>query len=214
MEGLHAGFAMCASRPSTPIGHGDYARPMLLSERLALRRWSDADIDAFAEHNADPRIMRYFTSVLTRDETEATVARWQALFEEHGFCFFAVDRRDTGEFVGTIGCSWPTHGSPVAPAVEVGWRLHPDAWGFGYATEGALASMAFVFDANRDLDEIVALTVPDNEPSRAVMARLQMTHDSVDDFVHPHADEPHVLYGITRDRFTDLYGDRTLYAIE
>ena len=187
---------------------------MLLSERLELRPWSAADIDAFAEHNADPRIMRYFTSVLTRDETEATVTRWQALFEERGFCFFAVDRRDTGEFIGTIGCSWPAHGSPVAPAVEVGWRLHPDAWGFGYATEGALASMAFAFDTDRDLDEIVALTVPDNEPSRAVMARLQMTHDSIDDFVHPQADEPHVLYRMTRDRFSDLHDDRTLYVIK
>jgi ribosomal-protein-alanine N-acetyltransferase len=158
--------------------------------------------------------MRYFTSVMTREETEATVGRWQALFDTHGWCFFAVDLRETGEFIGTIGCSWHANASPFAPAVEVGWRLHPNAWGFGFATEGALASMAFVFDTNPVLDEIVALTVPENEASRAVMDRVQMTHDPADDFVHPHADEPHVLYRMSRDRFADLYGGQTLYKIE
>ena len=196
------------------IVRGDYSRTMLLSDRLELRPWRDSDIDAFAEHNADPRVMRYFTSVMTREETEAAISRWQALFDEHGFCFFAVDLRESGEFIGTIGCSWHAHDSPFAPAVEVGWRLHPNAWGFGFATEGALASMAYVFDTNPDLDEIVALTVPDNEPSRAVMRRLQMTHHPADDFVHPYTDEVHVLYRMSRHRFSGLYGDRTLYAIE
>jgi RimJ/RimL family protein N-acetyltransferase len=197
-----------------PIVRGDYSRTVLLSHRLELRPWRDTDIDAFAEHNADPRVMRYFTSVMTREETEATVARWQALFEQHDFCFFAVDLQETGEFIGTIGCSWQMLASPFAPAVEVGWRLHPDTWGSGFATEGALASMAYVFDTNPDLDEIVALTVPDYGPSRAVMDRLQMTHDPADDFVHPYADEPHVLYRMSRHRFTGLYRDRTLYTIE
>lgn len=185
---------------------------MIITDRLRLRPWTADDIEPFAAHNADPRIMKHFAGLMTRAQTAATVKRWQKDFARHGFTFFAADLRATSEFIGVIGAGWHPFESPFAPAVEIGWRLHPDYWGCGYATEGGRASAAFVFDRGRS--EIVSVTVPDNLPSRAVMERIGMTHDPADDFVHPMGDVPHVLYRISRSTFTDLYSEDRLYALE
>ncbi len=185
---------------------------MIVTERLRLRPWSDDDIDAFAKHNANPQIMRHFPSVMTRAQTAGTVRRWQREFERYGFTFFAAELRQTREFIGVIGPAWHAHASPFAPAVEIGWRLHPDYWGEGYATEGALASIAFMFD--RGTTEIVAVTVPDNVASRAVMERVGMMQDLDGNFAHPMGGDIHVLYRIDRATFNAKFPDHDLYALE
>jgi RimJ/RimL family protein N-acetyltransferase len=75
-------------------------------------------------------------------------------------------------------------------------------WGYGYATEGARAALAFGFDELR-LDEIVAITAVANVRSRRVMERIGMTYDAADDFDHSMIAEGHplrrcVLYRIAR----------------
>jgi ribosomal-protein-alanine N-acetyltransferase len=85
--------------------------------------------------------------------------------------------------------------------VEIGWRLCRAHWGQGYATEAARAALAFGFE-QAGLNEIVALTVPDNARSRAVMERLGMTRSPADDFDHPkvpagHRLVRHVLYRLS-----------------
>lgn len=185
---------------------------MLTTDRLRLRQWTDADIEPFARNNADPRVMRFFPSLMTRAQTAHIVARWQKHFARYGFCFFVAERLDTGEFIGVIGPSWHSHTSPFAPAIEIGWRLDPEAWGNGFATEGAIASAAFIFDHGHR--EIVSLTVPENAPSRAVMKRIGMTHMPAEDFNHPVGGEPHVLYRLDRATFFEKFGDTKLYALD
>jgi RimJ/RimL family protein N-acetyltransferase len=185
---------------------------MITTERLRLRPWTDADIEPFARNNADPRVMEFFPSPMTHSQTAYTVRRWQKHFARYGFCFFAAERLDNNEFIGVIGPSWHSYTSPFAPAIEIGWRLDPDAWGYGYATEGAIGSAAFIFDQGHS--EIVALTVPDNAPSRAVMERVGMTRDSADDFLHPVGGQLHVLYRLGRAAFSDKFGGMNLYALE
>jgi RimJ/RimL family protein N-acetyltransferase len=68
--------------------------------------------------------------------------------------------------------------------VEVGWRLARSAWGHGYATEAALASLAFGFET-LELPEILAVTTATNLRSQAVMRRISMTRDPADDFDDP-----------------------------
>ena len=88
----------------------------------------------------------------------------------------------------------------MAPAVEIAWRLHPDHWGHGYASEAALASLRHGFDVV-GLDEIVAFTTTRNTRSQAVMVRIGMRRDVDGDFDHPSLPEGsplrrHVLYRI------------------
>ena len=108
---------------------------------------------------------------------------------EHGFCFWAVEERATGAFVGAIGLLRIAYEAHFTPAVELGWRLARPFWGQGYAPEAARASMEFGFETLR-LDEIVANACVGNAKSRRVMEKLGTTYDAADDFDHPRVAEP------------------------
>ena len=177
------------------------AGPELRTERLTLRRWRDADRAPFAQMNADPRVMEFFPAPLSREESDALITRIEAGFDRHGFGLWALEVRETGEFIGFTGLAPPEFEAHFTPAVEVGWRLAAPAWGRGYATEAARAAIAFGFE-RAGLEEIVSMTSVLNERSRAVMERLGMSRDPADDFDHPgipagHPLRRHVLYRLS-----------------
>jgi len=172
----------------------------LRTERLLLRRWLPADREVFAALNADPVVTEYLPGTLSREESDAMLARLEAHFGRHGFGFWAVETSD-GSCAGFVGLSVPRFESHFTPCVEIGWRLAPRHWGHGYATEGARAALAFGFE-EVGLEEIVSFTVPDNVASRRVMQKIGMTNDPGDDFDHPslaegHPMRRHVLYRIS-----------------
>jgi len=125
--------------------------------RLVLRQWRDADVDAWAEMSADPRVMEFFPGVYDRARSEQTAARMKAELERDGYGMWAVEIKQTGRFAGVIGVEDIPYDMPFTPTREVGWRLAFDAWGHGYATEGAKASLDFAFE-KLGWDEVVAIT--------------------------------------------------------
>ena len=174
------------------------AGPVLRTERLILRPWREEDLAPFAAMNADPAVMRHFPATLSRAESDAMVGRVRLHFATRGFGLWAVEIPGATPFAGFVGMSVPRFEAPFMPCVEIGWRLAPDCWGRGYATEGAKAAVAFGFGTLK-LPEIVSFTVVANQPSRRVMERLGMCHDPADDFDHPsvaegHPMRRHVLY--------------------
>ncbi|MGW4641555.1 GNAT family N-acetyltransferase [Sphaerisporangium sp. NPDC004334] len=171
---------------------------MLTTGRLILRRWREDDLRPFAELNADPEVMEHFPAPLTRQESDALAGRIMSLMEEHGFGLWAVEVARSGKFIGFTGLAPQTFQAHFTPAVEVGWRLRRSAWGHGYATEAATASLGHAF-GQAGLDQVVSMTATTNLRSQAVMRRLGMTCDPADDFDHPRIDEGsplrrHVLY--------------------
>ena len=111
-----------------------------------------------------------------------------------------------------MGLTVQTFESHFSPAVEIAWRLSPEYWGNGYATEGAQAALGYAFD-QLDLEEIVSFTATENIRSRQVMERLGMNHDPDDDFNHPelapeHRLSRHVLYRIGPPRAPLVSGVR------
>jgi len=172
--------------------------------RLVMRRWADADREPFAALNADPLVMRYFPGLMSRTESDAFVDHIEAQFEADGYGLWALERREDGVFLGFAGLAWARADLPVAPALEVGWRLAVHAWGHGYATEAGREALRVGFAAGED--EIVSFTGAINAPSRRVMERLGMQWDPDRDFDHPALPEdsplrPHVLYRLTRTQW-------------
>lgn len=172
--------------------------PRFRTARLVLREWCDDDRSPFASLNADPGVMEHFPAVLDRNESDELFDLIQAHFAAHGFGLWATEYPGVASFIGFVGINRVPFEAPFTPAVEVGWRLARPHWGRGYATEAALAVVAYGF-SDLDLDEIVSFTTPNNLRSRAVMERLGMTHDPADDFDHPrmavnHPLRRHVLY--------------------
>jgi RimJ/RimL family protein N-acetyltransferase len=162
----------------------------------------EADHEPFAALNADPVVMEYFPDLLTRQQSDSLIEAIERDFEQRGFGLWAVEVRATGAFVGFTGLNEPSLEAHFTPAVEVGWRLARAAWGQGYATEAARASLAFGFE-EIGLDQIVSFTSAENMRSRAVMERIGMTRSPDDDFEHPdlpttHLLRRHVLYRIGR----------------
>lgn len=175
---------------------------MIETERLILRPWRDADREPFAAMCADPEVMRHFPALLTRVESDAVVERMVAHQAEHGFCFFALERKSDGAFLGFTGMMTLKPENPLQPGVEIGWRLAREAWGAGYASEAALAAIAHGFD-RLALKQILSFTATENLRSQAVMQRIGMTRRANLDFDHPavpegHRLRPHVVYAIER----------------
>jgi RimJ/RimL family protein N-acetyltransferase len=174
----------------------------LETPRLVLRRWQEADRALFAAMNADPVVMHYFAAPMTREQSDEAIDRYLAAFDREGFSFFATFRRDTDDFIGTIGLQTMRDTIPnlAQPAVEIGWRLTQSAQGKGFATEGAQAIVDFAFN-RLGLSEVVAITAIPNQPSRRVMEKLGMKHRPELDFDHPrvpagHQYQRHTLYSL------------------
>ncbi|HVH78965.1 MAG TPA: GNAT family N-acetyltransferase, partial [Stellaceae bacterium] len=107
-------------------------------------------------------------------------------------------------FIGVVGLNDLHPAAPAAPAIEGAWRVARPYWGKGYATEAARAVIEDGFN-RLGLNEIVAITMAQNQRSRRVMERLGMRRDPVEDFEfnHPalplgHPLRPHVLYRLRR----------------
>ena len=70
------------------------------TDRLILRSWKYEDMESFAEMNGNENVMKYFPATLSIDESNAFVDRINAEFEETGFGLYAVEIKESGEFIG------------------------------------------------------------------------------------------------------------------
>lgn len=173
--------------------------------RLILRPWREADLAPFAAINADPEVMRFFPKRLNRTESDAFAREIIARHAAQGFGFWAVEEKAGAPFIGFVGLNRPKPDLPFGPCVEAAWRLSPDHWGKGYATEAARAVLTDAFGP-LGLAEVVSFTTPGNARSRGVMERLGMRREPAFDFDHPslpegHALRPHLVYRIRAQEF-------------
>lgn len=171
--------------------------PTLATERLRLRPWTDADMVPFAAINSDPRVMEFLGPVMGRTASDEVAARIRGEFAELGFGLWAAEIPGVAPFIGFIGLT-SVKWAPLAPAVEIGWRLAYGYWGKGLASEGAREAMRFAFETLA-LDELIAFATVANRRSRRVMERIGMNHDPARDFEHPQLKpddplRPHVIY--------------------
>src|SRR5947207_5700391 len=166
---------------------------ILETERLLLRRWRPSDRPGFAQINSDSRVMEFMPGPLSSEESDRLADRIEAHFQQHGFGLCAAETRGEGRFIGFTGLSIPNFKAQFTPCVEIGWRLSPDFWSRGLATEGARCVATYGFET-LGLKEIVSFTVPANLRSRRVMEKLGMTHNPADDFDHPGLPPEHPLH--------------------
>jgi [ribosomal protein S5]-alanine N-acetyltransferase len=146
--------------------------PTLETTRLRLRPLTMDDLEALHAIQSDPVHMRFYPHPFSVDESRAWIARMQECYEERGFALLAVDDRETGEFLGNVG----PHVQHVdgVDEVELGWSITPSRARQGIATEAAAASRDWVF-ATLDVDHVISLILPENDPSRGVAEHLGMT---------------------------------------
>ncbi|NGX58334.1 MAG: Spermidine N(1)-acetyltransferase [Chlamydiae bacterium] len=172
--------------------------PILKTKRLILRPWKPEDLPLFAKINTDERVMDYFPSTLSTEESDAFAQRIQDQFKKKNYGLWAVEVPGVAPFIGFVGLidhDFPAH---FTPCIEIGWRLAFDYWGKGYAFEAAAKVMDYAFN-ELNIEELVSMTAVLNHRSQKLMEKLGMTRDPKDDFEHPNLDlghplRPHVLY--------------------
>ncbi|NCT84984.1 MAG: GNAT family N-acetyltransferase [Comamonadaceae bacterium] len=146
----------------------------LTTPRLRLEPLNDSHFAGLHDLNRDPVVMRYITGRPdTPEATQAMIDRVQQRWAELGHSWWAFIRRDDGKL---IGCGGIQHlARDLAGPLEVGWRLRQDAWGQGYASEGARHMVGWAFDTLRP-ELLCAVCHQDNRASAAVMERLGMSY--------------------------------------
>ncbi len=147
-------------------------RVSLETERLVLRDWHPDDAPVVLDILSRAEVVRWLDDgepqpLADLDEARAKIRSWQDLVPP--LKQWAIEVRETGEVVGwACLVPIPTSGG----LVQIGWTLHPDAHGHGYATEAARAVLDHGLASG--LTEVRALMIPDNEPSMKVAQRLGM----------------------------------------
>jgi RimJ/RimL family protein N-acetyltransferase len=148
--------------------------PWLETLRLELREFTPADFADLHRLDTDPRVMKYINGgrPATREETAAAIrriVRYPRLYPDLGIWY--ATRRDTGAFIGWFSLKY----AGKSPDFEIGYRLLHEAWGRGYATEGATALLRFGFD-ELQLHRIIGVVDPGNDASARVLQKAGMTY--------------------------------------
>lgn len=153
----------------------------LTTTRLRLRSWSSDDADFLFDMYSRWEVQRFIgqepTVMAERAEAVVSIERRRALDHPvHGI--WAIETLADRRLVGNLLLKPipASRGQAVQSCkdVEIGWHLHPDHWGRGYATEAGAAGLAHAFVAG--LSRVVAVTAPENVASQAVCRRLDMRH--------------------------------------
>ena len=162
------------SDPSLPSLRVSAPLRDVFTERLELRRLRAADLSELTRIFAVLEVWQYpYGRGLTPDETETFLTGQIEAWESLGFGLWLASERASGRVVGFVGLSVPTFLPEILPAVEVGWRLHPEAWGRGLASEGARAALREGFET-LGLEEICSVPQADNAASVRVCERIGM----------------------------------------
>ena len=167
------------------------------TDRLILRSWKAEDIPLFTKMNRDTRVMRYFPSILTAEQTESFYNRIQTEFERNGWGLYAVELKSNRTFIGYVGLHEIGFDANFTPGIEIGWRLDADYHNQGLATEAAKEVLKLA--KKKGLPRLYSFTAKQNSPSERVMQKIGMK--KVGEFNHPSLspDSPlrtHVLYQI------------------
>jgi RimJ/RimL family protein N-acetyltransferase len=166
------------------------------TERLILRPPVAADFDAFAANMADAESMRYIGGDQPHAKAWRSFLTLAGAWYIQGFSTFSVIEKTSGRWIGRIG---PWH--PVDwPGTEIGWSLARDAWGKGYACEGAVAATGWAFE-HLGWSEVIHPIHPDNQASRALARRFGSQLRGTVSMSSSTPDEIAEIWGQTREQW-------------
>jgi RimJ/RimL family protein N-acetyltransferase len=186
------------------------AIPTLETERLRLRAFRNSDIDDYAALNADPEVTRYLLGgePWDRDRAWRHLALLLGHWQLRGSGMWAVELRETGTFIGTVGFADPEGWA----GFELAWKLVRRWWGHGYATEGARAALAYAF-TTLNKDRVISLIHQENLASIRVAERLGESLQGRTEMMG----QERLVYGLGRESYAaqlELLQDPRVQTIE
>ncbi|WP_131783814.1 GNAT family N-acetyltransferase [Legionella gresilensis] len=149
---------------------------ILETKRLVLKTMALKDLDSLFALRSDPLVMKYIGSgnLQTKEQVKELINLDQNYFKEFGLGFFNVFNKSDGDFIGQAGL-FHLGFDVNQPEIEIAYRLFPEYWLKGYATELAIALIKWGF-REKKLDRIIAMVHPENEQSRRVLEKSGMSY--------------------------------------
>ena len=198
--------------------------PELITQRLRLRAWQEADFEPHVLWEADPRVTEFLpflhvprTAEASHDhiarflatpleKRQAWAREWVRAEAEKSWPWWAIEAAGITEVIGAVGLGIHTFESDFTPCVEIGWRFAPKYWGQGYATEAAKAVLRYAF-TTMGLTEIFSMSALGNKRSFALMERIGLRRER--DIQWPllpegHPLRPYALYKLRREDWSRL----------
>jgi RimJ/RimL family protein N-acetyltransferase len=170
--------------------------PIIETNRLVLRQPDLDDFERWAEMMGDPDSARHIGGVMPKPVAWRVVMQVRGAWELTGISMFSVIEKARNLWIGRVG-PW----QPYAwPGTEVGWGLHRDAWGKGYALEAAAAAMDHAFDT-LGWSEAIHCINPENLRSAALARRLGSTILRQSPMPPPYENEIVDVWGQSRDEW-------------
>lgn len=173
------------------------------TSRLLLRLPSLADLDPWAEMMSDEPTARFIGGVMPRSVSWRGLMTLIGAWHAHGFSMFSVVEKSSGRWIGRLG-PWMPEGWP---GTEIGWALVRDAWGKGYATEGATAATDWAFD-HLGWSNVIHSIDPANVASQQVARRLGSRNLGPGKLPAPYEQTVIDIWGQSRDEWRARANDR------
>ncbi|MBB1472274.1 GNAT family N-acetyltransferase [Luteimonas sp. MC1782] len=167
--------------------------PCLETDRLLLRPPQLGDFDRYAELLGHEQAARHIGGQQPRAAAWRKFLQMPGAWAVQGFAMFSVIEKASGTWLGQVG-PWKPEGWP---GNEIGYSFHPDAWGRGYATEAATATIDWALD-NLGWDGFIHCIAPQNLASQQLARRLGSTLRGPGRLPAPYEDAPVDIWGQSR----------------
>jgi RimJ/RimL family protein N-acetyltransferase len=168
------------------------------TERLILREYVKSDLDGLYAILSDAENIRYYPAPYDEQGTRRWLDWCTDCYQKYGFGLFAIELKETGEFIGDCGISIQCIDGELLP--EIGYHISKRHWRRGYAKEAALAVRDWFFE-NTDHDAVFSYMTAENLPSYSTAASIGMSR------VKEYSDEdnvPHLVYKISREQWEKI----------
>ncbi len=169
----------------------------LETQRLLLRTPALADLDRWTDMMSDPDTTKYIGGVQPRSMVWRGLMAMVGAWHLTGVSMFSVIRKSDGLWLGRIG-PWCPDGWP---GLEVGWSLHRDAHGQGFAKEAAIACMDYAVDVLQ-WPQIIHTIDPENLASKALAQSLGSAFIAPGKLPAPHEAAPVEIWGQSAEQWT------------
>ncbi len=169
---------------------------MIETARLILRPTREEDFPRWAEAMSDPESSRFIGGPMTPQMSWRGLMTMAGAWSLTGVAMFSVIEKSSGLWQGRVG-PWRPHGWP---GNEIGWGLHRDAHGKGYALEAAVASLDYAFDG-LGWNDVIHCIDPANTPSQKLAERLGSRLIGPTQLPPPYETVPSEKWGQTRDEW-------------
>lgn len=145
---------------------------ILTTERLLLRQMTEADAPLVYALNTSPGVLQYVHEPSLKDEADALRVIKEIIMPQYSLYNlgrWAIERREDGQFMGWCGLKYLAD----IDEVDLGYRLMPQYWGKGYASEAAGSTLTFGF-TQRNLPTIIGRAHIDNIASWSILEKIGM----------------------------------------